>query len=339
MLKYLEKLCSFASPSGGEKEIIKYISNEISPYCECSVDALGNLIAFKKGAFRPVKRVQVDAHVDEVGIIVTEVNPDGSLCFSTVGGINCESLVSKRVMIKGHIGVVQTRPVHLLSTDEKEKMPDKKKLTVDIGAKDSSDALKYVKPGDLGTFASGFDQLSDRCIISRALDDRVGCAVMMQLITEQLDYDAWFTFSVQEEIGCRGAKADSYTVKPEIGIILEATTAADIVGMPPAKQVCRLSKGAAISFMDSGTLYDKKLYNAAFDIGKEMGIPVQPKAAPTGGNDASAVHLAGMGARVVAISTPCRYLHSSACVIDKNDADAVLKIAREMLRRASGGLL
>ena len=162
---------------------------------------------------------------------------------------------------------------------------------------------------------------------------------MMQLIDEDLPYDAYFTFSVQEEVGCRGAKVDTYSVNPDFAIVLEATTAADIVGMSETQQVCKLGGGAAVSFMDSGTVYERALYDAAFDIGAQYGISVQPKAAPTGGNDAGAIHLTRDGVRTVAISVPCRYLHSAAGMIDAGDAECVLKLAREMFVRMAGGKL
>lgn len=337
MLKYLEQLCKLRAPSGAEDSVLQYIKANIDSVCECRTDNLGNLIAFKKGARRAEKRVQLDAHMDEVGIIITAINEDGTLCFSTVGGINCESLVSKRFVFGDTVGVVATRPVHLLSAEQKGKMPDKSALTIDIGATDRAHAEQYVRVGDMGTFDTDYSHLSDGRILSRALDDRVGCAILMELIHEDLPYDAYFTFSVQEEVGCRGARADTYSVDPDFAIVIEATTAADIVGMPSSKQVCRLGEGAAVSFMDSSTLYERSLYDTAFRAGAEQGIKVQPKSAPTGGNDAGAIHLSRDGVRTLAISVPCRYLHSSAGVIDENDADCVLKLAREMyIRMASG---
>ncbi len=340
MLKYLEKLCSFRAPSGGEDSVRDYIKSVIESKCDSvETDNLGNLIAFKKGTSRPAKRVQLDAHTDEVGVIVTAINSDGTLSFATVGGINCESLVSKRFRFGDTVGVVSTKPIHLLSGDEKGKMPDKDSLRIDIGAADKAEAEQYVRVGDLGTFDTDFTLLGDGKILSRALDDRVGCAVLMQLIDEALLYDAYFTFSVQEEVGCRGARVDTFAVNPDFAIVLEATTAADIVGMPETKQVCKLGQGAAVSFMDSGTLYEKALYNEAFAAGEQLGIRVQPKSAPTGGNDAGAIHLTRDGVRTLAISVPCRYLHSAAGVIDEDDAECVLALAREMyIRMASGKL-
>ena len=335
---YLEKLCQFYAPSGMESGIAEYIKSVIEPYCkECYVDALGNLIAFKEGKNRAVKKVLLDAHTDEVGIIVTAINGDGSLCFTTVGGINCESLVSKRVIFGEIVGVVQTKPVHLLSESEKSKMPEKSSLTIDIGATSREDAEKYVSVGDIGTFYSKYEKLSDNTLLARALDDRVGCAVLMTMITEDQPYDAYYTFSVQEEIGCRGARTATYQVNPDIALVLETTTAADIPEVPQNNKVCYLGKGAAVSFMDTGTLYDRKLYKAAFEIAQKQGIKIQPKTAVSGANDAAAIHQTRDGVRVFAVSTPCRYLHSSACLINLEDMQAQLDIARQMLALCASG--
>ena len=335
---YLEKLCQFYAPSGMEEGITQYIKSVIEPYCkECYVDALGNLIAFKEGKNPAVKKVQIDAHTDEVGLIITAINGDGSLSFSTVGGINCESLVSKRVIFGQVVGVVQTKPVHLLSDSEKSKMPDKSTLTIDIGATSADDAKQYVSVGDIGTFYSQYEKLSDSTLVARALDDRVGCAVMMTLITEDLPYDAYFTFSVQEEVGCRGARTATYQVNPDIALALETTTAADIPDVPQHSRVCSLGEGVAVSFMDNGTLYDRKLFDAAFELASKNGIKAQAKSAVSGGNDASAIHQTRDGVRVLALSTPCRYLHSSGCVINLDDMQAQVDLARQMLELCASG--
>ena len=336
--QYLEKLCQFYAPSGMEGDLTSYIKSQIEPYCkECYIDALGNLIAFKEGKNRAVKRVQVDAHTDEVGMIITAINSDGSLCFSAIGGINCDSLVSKRVIFGDVIGVIQTKPVHLLDAAQKSKLPDKSSLTIDIGATSAEDAKQFVSVGDIGTFYSKYETLGEDCLLARALDDRVGCAVLMTLITEEQPYDAYYTFCVQEEVGCRGARTAAYGINPDIALVLETTTAADIPDVPDNKSVCHLGDGAVVCFMDNGTIYDRKLYNAAFEIASQKGIKAQPKASVSGGNDSSAIHQAREGVRTLALSTPCRYLHSSACLIKLEDMEAQLALTRELLSLCASG--
>ena len=276
---------------------------------------MGNLIAFKKGANRPAKKVMLDAHTDEVGFIVTSITSDGFLHFTTLGGINTEALVSKRVQINGHIGVIQVKPVHLLKGDDADNMPDKNNLTIDIGAKDRDDALKMVNIGDSGTYYSEFVEFGDGFIKAKALDDRFGCAVLMNIIEQDLPYDMWFSFSTQEELGLRGAKTATYSIDPDCAIAVEATTAADLVGVPENKRCCYVGKGAVLSFMDNATLYDAELYRSALKIADEKGIKVQTKQAVAGGNNAGAIHQSRSGVKTLSVSIPCRYLHSPSCVV------------------------
>ncbi len=330
MIKYLKELCEICGASGSETAVADYIQSVISPYCECKIDSMGNLIAFKKGAQRPVKKVMLDAHMDEVGFIVTSVNDDGSMYFTALGGINVEALVSKRVQINGHVGVIQVKPVHLLKGDDTDKMPDKDSLTIDIGAKDREDALKMVSIGDTGTYVSDFIEFGDGFIKAKALDDRFGCAVLMNIIEQDLSYDMWFSFSTQEELGLRGAKTAAYTIDPDYAIAVEATTAADLVGVPENKRCCYVGKGAVLSFMDNSTLYDSELYRSALKIADEKGIKVQSKQAVAGGNNAGAIHQSRSGVKALTVSAPCRYLHSPSCVISKDDVDCVYKLVREV---------
>lgn len=339
MIKHLKELCAISGASGNEADVAAYIYEHIAPYCECRADVTGNLIAFKKGASRPVKKVMLDAHMDEVGFIVTSVSDDGFLYFSVLGGINMESLLAKRVQINGHTGVIQVKPIHLLHGDEAKKMPVKKDLTIDIGAKSRDEALELVQIGDIGTFESTFTEFGRNCIKAKAIDDRVGCAILMNLLERDLPYDMWFSFSVQEELGLRGAKTAAFGIQPDCALVIEATTAADLTGVPEEKQVCRLGRGAVVSFMDSATLYEPKLYRAALEIAEKKNIPVQSKQAVAGGNNSGSIHLTGSGIRTFTISVPCRYLHSPSCVIQAEDADSVLSLAYEMaVGMASGAI-
>ncbi len=339
MLKYLRELCLIDGPSGSESKVTDYIRSVIEPYCECSTDACGNLIAFKKGKSRAARKVLLDAHVDEVGFIVTDIDENGFLGFRTLGGINIESLLGKRVTINGCVGVIQIKPIHLLKADEKRKLPDKDSLTIDIGADSLEEALRHVSLGDSGTFASRFVEFGDGFIKAKAIDDRLGCAVLMQLATEEAEHDFWLSFSTQEEVGLRGSKVSSFTVAPDMAIVVESTSAADLVNMPAPKTVCEVGKGAVVSFMDRCTIYPQQLVRAAMAAAEENGIPAQFKRAVAGGNDAGEIHLAHGGVATVGLAVPCRYLHSPSCVIAKRDADAVLALTRVMLGRMTSGEL
>ncbi|MEE1127751.1 MAG: M42 family peptidase, partial [Acutalibacteraceae bacterium] len=156
---------------------------------------------------------------------------------------------------------------------------------------------------------------------------RIGCSIAIELIKSDLPFDAWFSFSVQEEVGLRGAKVSAYNINPDFAIALEATTACDIADTAESKSVCCLNKGAVVSFMDGSTMYEKPLFDAAFKVAEEKKANIQVKRGTTGGNDAGAIHLTRDGVRTLTLSVPCRYLHSAECVIDKRDVESAKEIA------------
>ncbi len=339
MLNHLKELCLLNGVSGDENAVAAYIIDQIAPYAECYIDPLGSVIAHKKGAQRAKKRVLFDAHIDEVGLIITSIRDDGMLTFSCVGGINTEVLLAKRVKIGDIYGVICVKPVHLLTGDEKKKIPEKDSLVIDIGATSKADAEQYVEVGDTAAFDSDFIIFGDNKIKAKALDDRVGCAILIDLIKTDLPFDAWLSFSVQEEVGLRGAKAAAYNVDPDFAITIETTTACDIADTPENKTVCCLNKGAVVSFMDGSTLYEKALFDAAFDVANKTNSKIQVKRGTSGGNDAGAIHLTKSGVRTLTLSVPCRYLHSAECVIDQNDIQSVETIAKGVYELMADGKL
>ena len=335
MKELLKELCLADSVSGDESAVRELIISRIKDVCEYSVDNLGSVICFKKGKKAPRKKLMICAHMDEVGFIVTYIRPDGTLSFGNVGGIDPSVVIGRQVRVgKNRIsGVVGSTAIHNLSKEQREKAPKTDSLYIDIGAADRAEAEKYVSPGDCAYFDSEFTELGGSRIKSKALDDRAGCAIMIELLHEELEYDTYFVFNVQEEIGLRGATASAYSVAPDYAIVLETTTAADIDGAAGAKKVCELGKGPVVSFMDRHTMYDKELYRLAFDIAKEQGIPCQTKTMIAGGNDAGAVHISGRGVRTMAVSLPCRYLHSPSCVIDTADFENSYKLVKNLSGR------
>lgn len=166
----------------------------------------------------------------------------------------------------------------------------------------------------------------------KAIDDRLGCAILIDLIQRELPFDTHFAFCVQEEIGTRGSKVAAYTIAPDVAVVLEATTAADLPGVEGEQAVCRLGKGAVVGFMDSATIYPRDLYELCHKLGAERGIPVQTKTKVAGGNDAGAIHRSRGGVKTIAISAPCRYIHSPYCVVKKSDVEAVKGLCWELLQ-------
>ena len=329
----LKDLCNINSTSGDEKEIREFILNEIKDSCEYSVDSLGSIIAFKKGKKAPKNKVMICAHMDEVGFIITDITSDGYLKFGLVGGIDTKVIVNRVITVNGIEGVIGLKPVHLLSDDEKSKSPSLKSLFIDIGAKDREEAEKYVSLGNYAYFKNDFYELGNGMIKSKALDDRIGCMLMIELIKSDLEYDTYFCFNVQEEVGLRGSACTSYSVQSDISVVLESTTAGDLCGVTGGDRVCVLGNGPVVSFMDGRTIYDKDLYNHAMSVAKDNGIKVQTKTAIAGGNDAGAIQTSGKGSRVMAISLPCRYIHSASSVVKADDINETRKLLKKLLPR------
>lgn len=336
----LKELSLLDGVSGNENAVRDWIRAKIEPYAECRVDPMGNLIAFKKGAASAGKTLMLSAHMDEVGLIIHSIDDDGYLSFSPVGGIDPRVLLGRSVRIgeSGVHGVIGASPIHMLTSDERKQSPGFDKLKIEIGAKNREDAEKYVSLGDYACFESDFLSFGEGCIKGKALDDRAGCAVLINVTMQDLPYDMVFAFTVQEEVGTRGAAAAAFGVQPDFAVVVEATTAADIAGVETERQVCALQKGPAVSFMDGRTIYDRELYRLAFRVADEKGITCQTKAGTSGGNDAGAIHMSREGVRTIAISLPCRYLHSASCVIHKDDllntAELVKELSAEILERA-----
>ncbi|MDD6479181.1 MAG: M42 family peptidase [Oscillospiraceae bacterium] len=327
MTELLKKLCLLDGVSGNEENVSSAIISEIDGHCDWHLDNLGNIIAFKKGKKPSKRRLVIDAHTDEVGLIITDITSDGFLNFTTVGGINTEVLLSRRVRINGNIiGVISSKPIHLLKGDAKTNLPDAKDLYIDIGLSGKTEAEAVVSVGDRAVILSDFT-IAESKILAKALDDRIGCAVLVSLLKADAEYDFYATFTVQEEVGLRGVKTAAFAVEPESALVLEATTASDIMGVPPENRVCVLGEGAAVSFMDKATLYDKPYYDAALG----SGLAVQPKRAVAGGNNSGAIHLTKEGVRTLAISVPCRYIHSASCVADINDINSAKALAEYMI--------
>lgn len=333
MIAMLKALCQLNSTSGDENAVRDFIISEIKDYCKYEVDNLGSVIAYKKGKKTPEKTVSINAHMDEVGFIVTGITEDGYLRFSTVGGIDSRVCLDRLVTVGNNSikGVIADKAFHLLSADEKSKCPDFDNLLIDIGASTKEEAERSVSVGNFAYFISDYVELGNGFIKAKALDDRIGCMLMIELIKSDLEYDTVFCFNVQEEVGLRGSKCTAHRVNADVAVVLEATTAADLCTVTGCDRVCVLGNGPVVSFMDRSTIYDRGLYDLAFSVANDNGIPIQTKTAVAGGNDAGAIQTAGNGARVIAISLPCRYIHSANSVVKMEDIENTRKLLKELL--------
>lgn len=335
-LSVLRELCDLVGVSGREDAVRRYILDKIesssAPH-EVTTDRMGNVLVHMIGKNRSSKKLLLDAHMDEVGIIISHIHDDGTLSFETVGGIDKGALFGHLVQIGDRIGVIGGKAVHQCRDEEKETVPPTESMTIDIGYSANSPSVSDIRVGDVGTFLGEFSQWGNGFIKGKAIDNRFGCAILLELAQTQPLYDVWLSFSVQEEVGLRGAGVVGESVRPDIAIAIDATTASDIAGCAEKDVVCRVGNGAVVSFADKATLYDEDLYREIRELAENNGIMTQTKTRIAGGNNAGALQRSYHGVRVAAISLPCRYLHSSSCVANIKDAEAIEALLRVLIER------
>lgn len=347
-LTLLQELSLRFGPSGCEGEVADTIARTLPALCDSFTrDRMGNLIALIRtgdASAEKRRRVMISAHMDEVGVMVTELLEDGFLRFDTVGGIN-ESVLEGRKVILGDeesriFGVIASKAIHHKKKKDRNTPTPIEKMYIDIGARDRAEAEKYVSVGSFGVFDSEFYRFGKDgdFVKGKALDDRMGCASMISVMASLMherpsaNLDLYFCFTVREEIGLSGAKVVAQRIAPELAIVLESTAVGDLPEAEPAKRVAELGKGGALSVMDRSTIYDRSLLSFAQSVAREQEIPVQIKKYVSGGNDAGSIHKSGVGVRTLALSVPTRYLHSPACVASVEDYHSVTALVEAMLR-------
>ncbi|MCL2547013.1 MAG: M42 family peptidase [Oscillospiraceae bacterium] len=278
-------------------------------------DVMGNLLVFKRGVDSS-KTCMFAAHMDEVGLIVTSIADDGRLRFDTIGSIDRRILPGQRVRVgkDGILGVIS----------------DKK--TIDVGAAKADDVS--IASGDTAYFDSMPQEYGDGWLKAKALDDRVGCAVLSILLEQKPAVDTWAVFTVQEEVGLRGAMPAAARIAPDYAYVLEATTAADLPDVPPHKVICRPGNGVVLPFMDKGTIYTPSLLNHLHTLADENGIARQTKEMVAGGTDAAAIQRAGRGAPVAGMAVAARSLHSPISAVKLSDVTALFQLASLAWRTA-----
>ena len=331
MKELLKTLCALNGVSGDEDQVREFLAERARPWARSmKVDPLGNLIVWKKGARAAGDRLMLCAHMDEVGLIVTHVTEEGFLKFDFVGGVDRRVAIGKPVVLGPDRvpGVVGIKAIHLVSRDEEKKVPKTDAFYLDIGARDREEALSRVEPGTYGSFVCTPEEFGEGLFKAKAIDDRVGCAVLLKLLEEDLPMDVVFVFTAQEEVGTRGAFGSAFSVTPEIALVLEGTTAADNPALDESLQVCWPGKGPVLSWMDGGSIYDRGLFELLRDLADRNGLPWQMKHYLAGGTDASAIQRTKSGVRVAGISAAVRYLHAPSSVANISDMEHMLTLAR-----------
>ena len=336
MLDTVKTLCYLSGVSGAEDEVRDYILERVMPHADSiSTDAMGNLIVFKKGAVQPPQKLMLCAHMDEVGLIISGFMEGGYLRFSCVGGIDRRVLIGKKVYVGSQrlLGVIGIKPFHLVEDGEEKKPPKVDDMYIDIGCETEQEARALIHLGDYCTFDDSVVEFGDGYLKAKAIDDRVGCAAMIKLIESELPCDCWFAFTVQEEVGTRGAEAVACSVAPQAALILEGTTATDLPDIPENKVICSAGEGVVIPFMDGGTIYDRGMYKMLSRIAEEKNIPWQTKRRVAGGTDARTIQRSHGAVRTGALACAVRNIHSQSDIARISEFDDMLAIAREFLAR------
>lgn len=329
----LEELSNLYGVSGDEGRVRRYLKDRLAGLegLTMKTDTMGSLIVHRRG---DGPRVMVCAHMDEVGFLIRGALDNG-LLFYDQKGIDPRVAVSKRVAVgKAELpGVIGAKAIHLQTREELKKALPHEELFIDIGARNKEEALELVKPGESACFTTKFGRLGENIVKGKALDDRVGCAVLLELLENTYECDFYGVFTVQEELGLRGAQAAVYTVAPQVALVLEATTANDLPKASERQQVTCLGGGAAITFMDGVTIALPRMYKALVAAAVEEGIPWQPRRGCSGGTDGGAIHKALGGCVTGGISVACRYIHSPCGVASLEDIFSAYRLADAFLRK------
>jgi endoglucanase len=332
----LKELSEAVGVSGDEGAVRAVVLDAIREHVdEVRVDTMGNVLALKRGTGRQRLRVMVAAHMDEIGLMVVGHDKDGFLKVRAVGGIDARLLPGTRLQVGNDRipGIIGLKPVHLLKEKEGEKVLKIEDLALDIGAKDSDEAKKLAPVGTYATFATAFVELG-RTVSGKAFDDRAGCAVLIEILRgERLRFDLHAAFTVQEEVGLRGARVAAYTIEPDCAVTLEGTVADD---MPKDKDVSPttiLGQGPAITVMDHSFIADRRLVRLVRNTAEALDIPYQIKQPGIGGTDSGAIHQTRAGVPSITVAVPCRYIHSPVATMSLDDFDNTVRLVRESLAR------
>ena len=327
MFDILKKVLKPVGPSGLEEPVAAAIREEVQG-CVDSIetDAMGNLICVKKGTDPKGRRIMLSAHIDHIGFIVTGYEKEGFLRVTNVGGIGIDVSLTRHVAFASGVqGVVVCEPV----TGQKAM----KNLFIDIGAESKEEAEKMVQLGDVAVYAPDCFRLGEHRVASPAMDDRCACALLVKLLQTvgETPDTLIAVFSVQEEVGCRGARVASFAMEPDVGIALDVTAWGDT---PEVKQpAIRLGEGIAVKVMDRASISNPALRDELLACGEKAGVKTQREVLAFGGTDAGAMQTSRGGIPVCTLSIPCRYVHSACEVIDMRDMDAGLKVLQTYLKK------
>lgn len=341
-IQLLEELVNVAGISGFESGVREVIRHHLEAITSIEVDNLGSIIARKKGTLdKP--RIMIAGHMDEVGLLVSFISKDGFIKFQPIGGWWDQVMLAQRVIIRGSKGdvpgVIGSKPPHLLSPEERKKIVEMKEMFVDVGASSDQDVKDMgIRPGDPIVVVSPFTRMKkDTMLMGKAMDDRVGCAVFVEVIKRLKDTDHPNTVfgvgTVQEEVGLRGAKTSAELVNPDVAFVAEVSIAGDTPGVAEHEAQAKLGKGPSIVVLDGSLIPNTKLRDLVVETAEENNIPHQFQAGIRGGTDGGRIHLHGIGVPSLVIGVPTRYIHSHVGVINHDDFENAVKLLVEVIKK------
>ena len=329
--KLLAEICEVAGAPGHEQRVREIVLREIKPLVdEIKIDNMGNVVAIKKG--KEKKKVMIAAHMDEIGFIVTHIDDKGFVYFHTLGGFDPKTLTSQRVIIHGKkdiIGVMGGKPIHLMNAADKAKVPTVRDYFIDTG-RSKKELDKLIAVGDTITRERKLVEMGD-CLNCKSLDNRVSVFILIEMFREinSPPYDIYGVFTVQEEIGIRGANVSSMDINPDFGFGLDTTIAWDTPGSTKQEQVSALGEGACIKVMDSSTVCDYRMVKYMKELAKKKKLKTQLEILPAGGTDTAGIQRMNPGGSIVgAVSIPTRHIHQVIEMVNKEDVRGAIDLLR-----------
>ncbi len=333
-LKLLKEICETPGAPGFENEIRELVLRETKKFpVETSIDKMGNVTLMKKGKQR--KKVMAAAHMDEIGFIATHIDDKGFVRFHTLGGFDPKTLTAQRVVIRGKkdlIGVMGSKPIHVMTPEERNKPAQISDFFIDLGMP-YKETIKWVRVGDPITRERQFIEMGE-CVNCKSIDNRISVFILLETlrIVKTLPYDFYAVFTVQEEVGLRGASVAAHHIEPDFGIGLDTTIAYDVPGAQPHEMVTRLGEGAAIKIMDSSTICDSRMVRFMQHTAEKHKIKWQHEVLTAGGTDTAGIQRHGKtGAIAGAISIPTRHIHQVIEMAHKADIASAISLLKGCL--------
>jgi putative aminopeptidase FrvX len=335
-VKLLKEICEVPGAPGFEQKIREVVLREVTPLVdEVRVDNMGNVTAIKKG--REDKRVMIGAHMDEIGFIVTHIDDQGFVRFHTLGGFDPKTLTAQRVLIHGKdksiYGVMGSKPIHVMTAEERTKPLKTTDFFIDCGMS-KEEVEKFVTVGDSITRDRELIEMGN-CVNCKSIDNRVSVFILIETLREMAEtpYDVYAVFTVQEEVGIRGANVASLEIQPDFGFGLDTTIAFDVPGAQPHEMVTRMGGGTAIKIMDSRTICDYRMVDYMKKTAEKHSIKWQPEVLPAGGTDTAGIQQWNAGGSIAgAVSIPTRHIHQVIEMADKDDIRGSIDLLKNCLQ-------